>query len=73
MFTGAADGHLWPCAAPSLVPVWLQFPSEKPAPFPRNRLCERAMGLQSYSPLIVAVKRETPYVVSPAMTGLMLG
>ena len=50
---GNGGGHLWPCAAPSLVSFSFSCLSEKPVPFPRNRLLRKgAMGLQSYSRLL---------------------
>ena len=54
------SGPGWPrCCVPDL------------APFPWSEI--QCYGSATLLPSMVAVKRETPYVVSPAMTGLMRG
>lgn len=47
----------------------LHFEELRPIPVGRNSV----LGIAKLLPLMVPVKRETPYVVSPAMTALMRG
>src|SRR5579871_1796183 len=71
---GVAAGHLWPVATPRYLvglPV-SESPALEASLVPARRL-PRAHGIAKLLQLIVPVKKEIPYVVSPAMTGLVRG